>query len=158
MSSSSCGQTGHFLHRSRLKTLSISFSILRRKNYRSDCCALTICLFPSIVLYLSWPRCLSWFPDFQDVEQNPRIPRLEFSEFVTATNCVYFIPSRVSLMFDVLHTVINSVYAQLVNRASHLNCNRLWFVGLWPLHSRLYGQSLTTVGRTSLRVIIIIVI
>ena len=33
-------------------------------------------------------------------------------------------------MFDVLHTVINSVYVQLANRASHLSCNRFFFVGL----------------------------
>ena len=46
------------------------------------------------------------------VLNNPRIPRLELGELVIATACVYFIPSRLSLMFDVLHTVINSVYVQ----------------------------------------------
>ena len=45
------------------------------------------------------------------IEQNPRIPRLEFSEFVPATACCYFILSRFSLMFDAPHTVI-SVYVQ----------------------------------------------
>ena len=31
---------------------------------------------------------------------------------IPATACVYFIPSCFSLVFDVLHTVINSVYVQ----------------------------------------------
>ena len=58
-------KTGHFQLRSRLKTLSTSFSILRRKNNRLDYCALTICLFPSVALCLSWPPVsllVSWLP------------------------------------------------------------------------------------------------
>ena len=35
--------------------------------------------------------------------------RFEFRELIPATACVYVIPSCFSLMFDVLHTVINSV-------------------------------------------------
>ena len=37
---------------------------------------------------------------------------LPLREFIPATACVYFIPSCFSLLFDVLHTVINSVYVQ----------------------------------------------
>ena len=97
------------------------------------------------------------FPDFRGVEQNPMIPRLEFSEFVTAAACVYFIPSRFSLTFDVLHTVINSVYVQLANRASHLSCNRFFSCGYDPYTHACKARALTTVGRTSLSVIIIII-
>ena len=32
-------------------------------------------------------------------------------------------------MFDVLHTVINSVYVQIANRASHHSCNRFFSWG-----------------------------
>ena len=37
-----------------------------------------------------------------------------------------FLSSYVFSMFDVLHTVNNSVYVQLANRASHLSCNRFF--------------------------------
>ena len=56
----------------------------------------------------------SWFyldpPDpLRCVALNPRIPAFEVREFIPATACVYFIPPCFSLLFDVLHTVINSV-------------------------------------------------
>ena len=84
------------------------------------------------------PPCLSWFPGFRGVEQNPRIPRLEFSEFVKATACVYFIPSRSPLMF----------------RASHLSCNRFFSCSYDPCTHACKARPLTTVGRTSLCVML----
>ena len=56
-------------------------------------------------------------------------------------------------MIDVLHTVINSVYVQLANRASR---NRFFSWGYDPYTHACKARPLTTVGRTSLSVIIII--
>ena len=81
-------------------------------------------------------------------------PRLEFCEFVTATACVYFIPSRFSLMFDVLHTVINSVRAtcQQSTPTSVVTDCLSWVYD--PYTHACNARPLTIVGRTSLSVII----
>ena len=85
---------------------------------------------------------MSWHPvsllvPFHGVEQNPRIPRLEFSEIVTATACVYFIPSSFSLVFDELHIVINSVYVQNLPTEQATSVATDFFRGAMTLHSRL---------------------
>ena len=60
-------------------------------------------------------------------------------------------------MFDVLHTVINSVRGKLANRASHLSCDRFYSRGYDPYTHACKARPLTTVGRTFLSVIIIII-
>ena len=59
-----------------------------------------------------------------------------------------------SLVFDVLHTVINSVCvcANLANRASHTSSNRLFSRGHDPFAHACEARPLTIVGWTSLSV------
>ena len=140
-------KTGHFQLRSRLKTLSTSFSILRRKKYRPYWCALTIgcpllVLAPGVSpgLLVSWlPRCGTESEDSAQLIQ----------WICNSNSLCLFHPFAYSLMFDVLHTVINSVYVQLANRASHLSCNRCFSWGYDPYTHACKARPLTSVGRTS---------
>ena len=68
-----------------------------------------------------------------------------------------FLSSYVFSIVDVLHTVINSVRAILANRASHLSCNSFFSRGYDPYAHACEARPLTTVGRTSLSVITIII-
>ena len=102
------------------------------------------CPGPSVFLLVFWLRC---------VEQNPRIPRLEFREFVPATACVSFFLSFLHVRCTA-HCHQQCARANLANRASHISCNR-FFHGVMTPHA-CKARPLTTVGRTSLSVIIII--
>ena len=124
------------------------------KIYRSDWCALTICFLPSVgLLRVLALRCFSWFLGFRCVKQNPRIPRLELREIVQATACVSFFLCFLHVRCTA-HFRQQCVHANLANRPSHISCNSF---------SKSYDRPvrpgpLTTVGRTSLSVIIIIII
>ena len=59
-------------------------------------------------------------------------------------------------MFDALHTVINSVYVQNLPTEQATSVVTEFFVGYDPYTHACKARPLTTVGRTSLSVIIII--
>ena len=98
------------------------------------------------------PWCFSWFPGFRCVEQNPRIPRLSFSEFVPATACVSFVLCFLHVRCTA-HCHQQCVRAKLANRASHLSCNRFYSRCYDPYTHAWKARPPTTVGRTSLSVI-----
>ena len=93
------------------------------KIYRSDWCALTICFLPSVgLLRVLALRCFSWFLGFHCVEQNPRIPRLEFRDFVPATACFSFFLCFLHVRCTA-HCRQQCVHANLANIPSHISCN-----------------------------------
>ena len=78
--------------------------------------------------------------------------RFEFREFIPATACVYFIPSCFCLMFDVLHTVINSVYVQTLSTEQGTSVLKDFFASHDPFAHACKAGPLTIVGRISLSV------
>ena len=68
-----------------------------------------------------------------------------------------FISSFVVSMFDVLHTVINSVYVQNLPTEQANSCHRFFSRCYDPYTHGCKARPLTTVGRTSWSVIIIII-
>ena len=113
-------------------------------------CSDYLSLFSRLPFACLGPRCFSWYLGLCVVEQNLRIPRLEFSEFVSATACVSFVLCFLHVRCTA-HRHQQCVRAKLANRASHFSCNR-FFRGVMTL-ARL--RPLTIVGRPFLSVIII---
>ena len=70
---------------------------------------------------------LLWIQGFQ---------RFEFEIFSSNSLC-FSLALRVSLVFDALHTVLNSVYVQTLPTEQATSVVTLFFAELWPLHSRL---------------------
>ena len=97
----------------------------------------------------------SWIPltPFDALHRIRGFQRFEFREFIPATACVYFIPSCFSLMFDVLLTVINSVYVQTFPTEQATPAFTDSFSrGHDPFAHACKARPLTIVGRTSLSV------
>ena len=57
------------------------------------------------------------WPPFVALHRIRGFQRLEFRNFIPATACVFLVPTCFSLTFDVLHSVINSVWVQTLPTA-----------------------------------------
>ena len=149
-------KTGHFQLRSRLKSLSTSFSILQKEKLQAGlmCSDYLSPSFGSV----SWPRCLSWF--LASAGLNRIRGARDFNSVNLYQQQPVFISSlRVFFPYVQLHIVINSVHVQnLPTEQATSVVTGCFSWGYYPYTHACKARPLTTVGRTSLSVIIIIII
>ena len=130
MSSSKCGRNLSFPASVKTEDSEyLLFHFTKEKLQDGLMCSDYLSPFFGCPLRVLAPRCFSWFPGFRGVEQNPRIPRLQVSEFVSATACVSFVLCFLPIRCTA-HCHQQRVRAKLANRASHLSCNSFFFRGV----------------------------
>ena len=99
------------------------------------------------------PRCV-FIVSVKDPDAVLSFSLLVWCEFVSATACVSFVLCFLHVRCTA-HCHQQCVRAKLANRASHLSCDRFFSRGYDPYTHAGKARTLTTVGRTSLSVIII---
>ena len=129
-------ETGNFQLRSRLKTVSTSFCILRRKKLQAGLMC-SHCLSPSFGCPL---RVLApgVSPGFLASAVLKRIRGFrDFNSVNLYQQGPVFLSSSVFSMFDVLYTVINSVHVQNLPTEQATSVVTDFVRGVMTLHSRL---------------------